>query len=245
MASMTDEFLEEMLDQGRVRPLPGHLYAAKLTKNRPVDLDGYGQIAVSEVRDSGLVVVSGDTQEAEHYKALNCVILAVGEDPPEWKTRWFHKKRDWNTSFAEQRIGEGTVVSIRAIAGVDQVKGSRFLQLRYDEISAIGQPEDEDVPDMLPAPGWVLVKLREAQAPERGGLVLYDGLADVLDHGNMTFGTVLALPRGYSDGDLKAGDSICFPTHTGVGATEFIEFDDGIRCLPLDDVFGCEETVDA
>jgi len=63
----------------------------------------------------------------------------------------------------------------------------------------------------------------------------------VLDNGNMTYGTVIGLPRGYADGDLKVGDTICFPTHTGVGATEFIEFEGGLRCLPIDDVLGVKD----
>lgn len=236
-----DDYLEAMLEEGRVRPLPGHLYAAKLTKNQHVELAGYGDIAVSEIRDSGLVIVSNDTKEAEHYKALSCVVLTRGEDPDRWTTRWYDKRRDWGTTFAQQGIEEGTIVTIRAVAGVDQTKGSRYLQLRYDEINAIGQPEGEDTPDMLPAPGWVLVKLHEEESQERGGLQLYDGLVELLDHGNMRYGTVIGLPRGYTDGDIAVGDTICFPTHTGVGATEFIEFEGGLRCLPIDDVLGVQD----
>lgn len=235
-----DAYLEAMLEEDRVRPLPGHLIGMKVTQNEHVDLEGYGKVAVSGVTAGGLVLVSNDTKEAEHYKAKLVTVLVLGDEPDQWKCRWFDKSRNWKTTFAEQGIDLGTVVAVRAVSGVDQVKGSKFLQLRYDEISAIGQPEGSDGPDMLPAPGWVLVRIESPEKIDRGVLV-YDGLEQVLQEGNMTYGTVIGLPRGYPFSDIKVGDRICFPTHTGVGATEFVDFEGGLRCLPIDDVLGVED----
>lgn len=234
-----DAYLEAMLEEDKVRPLPGHLIGLKHTKNKHIDLEGYGQIAVSQQTASGLVVVSNDTREAENYKALLVTIFVLGDEPDKWNTRWFDKKKDWKTTFAEQRIDVGTTVAIRAVSGVDQVKGSKFIQLRYDEVSAIGQAEDAtDVPDMLPAPGWVLVQLDTSEHKNKAGLHIYAGLQQVLDQGQMSYGTIIGLPRGYPFDDLHVGDTICFPTHTGAGATEFVEFEEGLRCLPIDDILG-------
>lgn len=232
-----DAYLEAMLEEDRVRPLPGHLIGMKVTQNEHVDLEGYGKVAVSTVTAGGLVLVSNDTKEAEHYKAKLVTVLVLGAEPDRWSTRWFDKKRDWKTSFAEQGIELGTVVAVRAVSGVDQVKGSKFIQLRYDEISTIGQPEGTEGPDMLPAPGWVLVRMESPEKVDRG-LIIYEGLEQVLQDGNMSYGVIIGLPRGYPGTDFQVGDRICFPTHTGVGATEFVEFEGGLRCLPIDDVFG-------
>lgn len=233
-----DRYLESMMEEDRVRPLPGYLITLKHTNNQVIDLPNGMSVAASEVRPSGLVLVSPDTKEAEYYKATLVTVLVVGADPYKWNTRWWGKTRDWPTNWEEQGIDVGTILAIRPIAGVNQEKGSKFLQLEYSEICAIGQPEGADGPDMLPAPGWVLVQKDAADDSKHSGLHIYGGLKDVLDKGNMTFGTILALPKGYTDGDLAIGDRICFPTHTAVGATEFIEFEGGLRCLPIDDVLG-------
>lgn len=237
MISKDDSYLEAMLEEDRVRPMPGFLIGMKDTKNSVVEVEGFGNVSVSGTTASGLAIVSNDNEMAEHYKALLVTAVVVGPPPDKWKCRWYKKKRDWHTTWQEQGIDVGTKLAFRAVAGVEQERGSRFVQLRYDEICAIGQPEGSDGPDMLPAPGWVLVQMCE-ESEYKGSLELYSGLSDVLNNGNMSYGVVIGLPRGYSDGDMEVGDTICFPTHTAVGATEYVTFEGGLRCLPMDDVLG-------
>jgi len=237
-----DQFLEQALLDDKFRPMPGYVICIKDTKNKVLDVEGLGAITISEERESGLVLISNETKLGENYKSLLVTVVCVGREPDAWECRWFKKKRNWNTSFKDQGIDVGTVLGVRAVSGVDQTKGSDFVLLRYDEISVIGQPLDFDGPDMLPAPGWVLVSILDSGIQNHGGLQIKQTIEEIVQHGFMTRGRVVALPRGYSDGEYAVGDIICFPTHTGVGATEFIEFDGGLRALPMDDVLAIEET---
>ncbi len=244
-----DEFLEQALLDDKFRPMPGHVICMKNTKNVEVDVAGFGTVTASKVTDSGLVLVSNDTKESEQVKALMVTVAAVGKDPDRWETRIpKSKKKDlWNTTWEEQKIRVGTVLSIRVGSGVDQTRGSNFIDLRYDEISCIGQPQDEDCPDMLPAPGWVLVRMDTTEVKDHAGLIVEEALEEILSNGNMLYGWIIGLPRGYPThcgADLHVGDRICFPAHSGVGATEFVEFDGGLRALPIRDVFGVVDEED-
>ncbi len=240
-----DAYLEQALLDEKFKPMPGHVICMKQSKNVVLDVAGLGAISASCITDSGLALVSSDTQASEHVKAMMVTVVAMGDNPYKWETRVpGNKKRKevHDTTWSEQQIGIGTVLSIRPIAGVNQTKDSPFLDLRYDEISCIGQPfDDENSPDMLPAPGWVLVKLDETQKQDRSGIVIEDGLEEILQNGNMLYGEILGLPKGYGNGDLSVGDLICFPAHGGVGAIEFVEFDGGLRALPMHDVLGVAE----
>lgn len=237
-----DEFLEQALLDDKFRPMPGHVICMKNTKNVEIDVAGLGTVTASKVTDSGLVLVSSDSKESEQVKALMVTVVAIGKDPDKWETRIpkSKKKENWNTTWDEQKIRVGTILSIRVGSGIDQTRGSNFIDLRYDEISCIGQPKDEKCPDMLPAPGWVLVRLEPVEAPDHAGLVVEEGLDDLLVNGHMLYGEIIGLPRGYNR-DLRVGDRICFPAHSGVGATEFVEFDGNLRALPIQDVFGVVE----
>lgn len=239
-----DDFLEDAVLRDKYRPLPGHVLCLKETTNQEVEVEGLGTVSASDITDSGLVLVSKDTKQAETVKALTAVVVALGNDPYKWETRWqgdAKKLRDWETTWEEQKVEEGTVVAIRAISGMNQERDSRFLDLKYNEISMIGQPHDIDCPDMLPAPNWVMLELDVQDDQMRGSLHLYAGLQPLLDHGNMIFGVVRGLPRGYIDGDLSIGDRVCVPAHTGVGATEFVEFEGNLRAVPMDDIMGVVE----
>lgn len=241
---MTNEdFLEQALLDEKFRPMPGHLICMKNTKNLEVEVAGFGTVTASKVTDSGLVLVSNDTKESEQVKALMVTVVAIGKDPDKWETRIpkSRKKDNWNTTWDEQKVRVGTILSIRAVSGVDQTKGSSFIDLRYDEISCIGQPKNEECPDMLPAPGWVLVRMEPVKEVDHKGLIVESGLDELLVNGHMIYGEVIGLPRGYHGRDMRVGDRICFPSHTGVGATEFVEFDGNLRALPIRDVFGVVE----
>lgn len=242
-----DQFLEQALLEDKVRPMPGHVFCMKQTKGQVLNVDGLGAINVSEIRSSGLVLPSTETKDTEMVKAMLVTVVAMGAEPYAWETRIPKSKRKEKhaTTWAEQQIEIGTVLSLRPIAGVNQTKDSPFLDVRYDEISCIGQ-FDPCAPAMLPAPGWVLVRLVEVEKQDHAGLVIQDGLEEILQQGFMYYGDVIGLPRG-SDPEkvgFSVGDRICFPAHTGVGAIEFIEFDGGLRALPIHDVLGKVEEPD-
>jgi hypothetical protein len=178
----------------------------------------------------------------------------MSPSPNKWKFRCLSTRGSWNgrdpgkpierdfhTSFEEQKIEVGTVLAVRAIAGSEQDSSSHFIQVRYDEICAIGKPFDEVGGfDMLPAPGWVLVQKDEATTP-KSTLYNYDSLAQVMVDGWGTWGTIIELPRGVNSNDLRVGDHVMFPSHAGVGSTEYVEFGGGIRCLPLEDILLVQE----
>jgi hypothetical protein len=200
--------------------------------------------------------VSNKTAEQEYVNAVKLVVRRMGPTPVEWRFRCLSTGGSWNgprpgapierdfqTTFEDQKIDVGTVLATRAVSGTEQDKTSRFVALRYDEICAIGKPfEEEEGFEMRPAPGWVMVQKDEVEAREGSRIHTYEALEQLCRDGNGTTGRVIELPRGVDSDGLQVGDRVMFPTHAGVGATEYIEFGGGIRCLPLEDVLLVLET---
>jgi len=243
-------YLDAVFEEDRVRPVKGYVICEKYVETNKVFVEGLGWVDSKGFSPGGLLLVSNKTTEQEYVNAVRFVVRRVGLSPDEWRFRCLSTGGCWNgpqpgkpiernfhTTFEAQKIEVGMVLAARAVSGSQQDKASRFIALRYDEICAIGKPLDEPEGfDMLPAPGWVMVKKDEVQARPGSRIHTYVGLEQLTQHGQGTLGVVIELPRGTDSDGLKVGDRVMFPTHAGVGATEFIEFEGGIRCLPLEDV---------
>lgn len=234
MSLMTDRdlYISELLDRGALRPKPGHLWCEKFIKDS-VEVAGLGEVAGELHAGSGLVLVSSKDSQDEAILAKLLIVRAVGQDAFAWKFRYFHKERDWKTTFAEQGIAPGVVVAVRAVSGMQQAKDDRFLEIRYDEISAIGQT-NPDGPAMLPAPGWVMVDVGLDDLDGRvGSLFVSQEMQDVIEGGTMQWGSVAALPHGYADvGCLALGDEVGFDRY------KYVEFvtSGNFRFMPQDEI---------
>jgi co-chaperonin GroES (HSP10) len=68
------------------------------------------------------------------------------------------------------------------------------------------------------------------------------GIRQIQEDGQGTWATVVALPRGFDESaeGLSMGDRVLIPSHEGVGATEFVEFGQGLRFMPFEDVLAIE-----
>lgn len=226
----------------RIRPLPGYLWCEKIPTIRPLPVDGLGTVTVSSVTPSGLAIVSDRTEENDAVRdAYSLVVRSLGADPPAWHTFVLDRERTWPCgTWAEQKIREGTVVVVRAVSGLEQSRASRHIQIRYDEIAAIGAPLDEpdDAPAMYPGPGWVLVRLDEPPSDTHGSVYVGSAHADVFANSGVSWGTVYALPRGWADA-LTVGDRVAVPRWN---ATEYVDLEGNIRAVPWGDVLAVEGT---
>lgn len=210
-----------------IRPLTGHIYVQKYNPDQQlVNIDNVGVVNIRQITESGLVWVSNDSKEASDVRAELYVIESVGPNPRKWTQRYFSSEFNWDTDWVEQRIQVGTIVSARACAGMVS-KLDHFVQLRYDEICAIGVPvdSDEDI-DMRPAPGWVMVEIIE---PEYSGSLIAEVAEDWCLRAK-----VVGLPIGYNLPDLVLGSVVGIPVYTQ--ATEYVDFQDNLRALPMEDV---------
>jgi hypothetical protein len=226
----------------KVKPLPGFLWCEEVPDYVERDIKGLGRVRVAEER-SGLYIPP-ESKEANPLKGRLLVVRSVGKPPTRWNQRWFRRERDWKTSFEDQRIQVGSLLVVRKVAGHALGADSPWLQVRHDEVCAIGVPFDEEYPmDMRPAPGWVGVQLDQLPTEQReGGLWVRAGIRQVQEDGQGTWATVVALPRGFDESTegLSMGDRVLIPSHEGAGATELVDFGQGLRFLPFEDVLAIE-----
>lgn len=228
-----DDFIEQALDDNKLRPPRGHLWAEKVTETQ---LHKVGSSYIDgTLTSSGLLVPSGKSSESNDYLAKSYVVRALGTEP-KWLQRFFEKEKDYKTTWSEQHIEVGTVVAARAVNGIEQDKTSHFIQLRYDEIAVIAASPGDEL-DMYPAPGWVILKMIEEEVKTPGGLSL--GNYNTYAHGHVLRGKVYSLPRGIPT-ELSIGDIVFIPSCAGNGATEWVELGD-YRAVPLDDILGVQE----
>lgn len=243
---MTDKFLQEVV-LGEVRPYPGSLFGKVITSSEKEDVCGMGFVNVTARTESGVVLVSTDSVEKEAWTSAEYLVLAVGDLPREgWHFRFDRGERTWDATWESCGITEGTVISVRSIAGVGIRQGHLELhQIRWDEIVAIGRPPEESPEDpcrSLPAPGWLMLKMFREESVSGGGIILSSGeLADRTTHGHADRGHVVAFPRGLEDvtreslGGADIGSTVYVPYHRDAGATEWVDFPGGYRAVPLDD----------
>jgi hypothetical protein len=227
----------------KVRPLPGFLWCEEVPDYVERTVLGLGKVRVAAIR-SGLYIPP-ESKDSNPLKGRLLVVRSVGENPRQWHQRWFRRERNWGTTWQEQAIDEGSLLVVRKVAGHALGPDSPWLQVRHDEVCAIGVRQDEDYPvDMRPAPGWVGVQLDDLPSEQqRGGLWVRAGIRQIVEDGQGTWATVVALPRGFDEGTegIRMGDKVLIPSHEGVGATEFVEFGKGLRFLPFEDVLAVEQ----
>lgn len=224
-----ESYLGQVLDEGKIRPLAGHLIAEKL-------------VTQDYTSPSGVIIPRFDKPEDELTKHNLLVVRALGKPPDKWHTRYFQWEYDHDTTWAEQGIEVGTVVVARAVAGVGQSSDSPYVQLRYDEIAAIGAAADDDRADMYPAPGWVMmVQDVDHGDTSAGGIYVGSERAEVFAEGALVWGVVTMLAKWdpMTRGTLVIGDRIGVPRYN---PTEFIQLEGGIRLVPFDDVLVIEES---
>lgn len=238
----------------KIRPLPGHLWTTKYTPGAGQKLRlANGMEFEGSMRESGLFLPSSKSDAVNDVLAKMYVIEAVGEEPPEgWRTKWFltnankdHKTlptRKWNTSFAKEGLSAGVVVAASAKAGLRNELQHEQVQLRHDELVAIGKPLDKcydrDEFQMFAAPGWVIVKLETSTGQRKSGLTINAAIDTRLTQGSGQWGRVVEVPRNATYeglGNLCPGMHVCFPhaLHAGDHALEWVDFEGGYRALPL------------
>lgn len=235
------ESLEDLLKAGKVRPVKGSLIGLKYVPDL-VDTGTAAGRVKGEKTTSGLVLVQGpEDAEDALTKHTIAMVVALGEDPVKWESRFGFSEFDHKTTWADQRIELGTLVFVRAVAAAPLGVDSDFVQLRYDDIAGVGVPLSEDVTaPCYPAPGWLLVKLDEHEAKVGGIIVPSAQYAEVLQEGAGQWGTISVLPRNdiLIAGSLKVGDRVLFPRYQ---LTEYIDLEGGFRLLPFEDVLSVEE----
>lgn len=236
------ESLEDLLKAGKIRPVRGSLIGLKYTPEL-IDVGaGIGKLK-GEKTASGLVVVKGpEDAEDALTKHTMVMVVALGQTPEKWESRFGFSEFDHKTGWAQQHIDVGTLVFVRAVAAAPLGVDNDFVQLRYDDIAGVGVPLNDsyNLGPCYPAPGWLLVKLDEHEAKVGSIIVPSADYADVMKEGAGQWGTVYVLPRNdilISD-TLKAGDRVLFPRYQ---LTEYIDLEGGFRLLPFEDVLSVEE----
>lgn len=237
-----DQEIHDLIESGRLRAKAGHLWAEKLTFGQTFDTPGFGPVNGTTTA-SGLVLVSNKSQTDESVLAKLLVVRVLGPDPERWSFRYGknRKERDWKTSWQEQKVEVGTVVAIRSVAGIEQDKEDRYIEVRYDEICAIGQPDDGTEHDMLPAPGWVMLDIGLEHKSEKtaAGLFIRPELQDVLEDatGCMKWGKIAAVPVGYPDSELEVD------LEAGFDRYQIMEYMDAgkYRFCPQDEILAVRE----
>lgn len=220
------------------RPLPGFLLCEEVPDYVNRTVEGLGTIRVGAVKNG--LYIPPTSKESDPLKGRLLVVRKVGPNPDKWNQRFFKRERDWQTTFEEQKITDGTLLSVRKVAGKSLSDDDAWVQIRYDEVCAIGIPFDEDYPvDMRPCPGWIGVHLDGLpDAVDETGLWIQGGYRQIDEDAQGSWATVTSLPRGFDE--LAIGDRVLIPSHEGVGATEIVEFGKGLRFLPYDDVLAIE-----
>lgn len=214
-----------------------------------MDVDGVGTIRTSGTTDSGLVLVSTRDESYDMVRGNLLVVRELGLDPPwGWHTHCAGTggERTWPAgTWREQEIRRGTVIAVRAVAGLDQGSDARFVQIRYDEVAAIGAPRDEpdDAPAMYPAPGWVLLRMERDEADDTtdGGIYVGSERRDIFANNGIAWGSVYALPRGWSgEMGVRVGSRVGVPRWN---AHEYLELEDGaIRAHNWGDVLVIDDS---
>lgn len=231
-----DKYISDMLDKKDIRPKRGHLLCEKLVFGKTVEVDGLGEVT-GDLTESGLVVVARQDTQDEAVLAKLLVVRAVGTEPSEWRFRFFGKEFNWGASWKDQGIEEGVVIAVRSIAGVEQDITDRFIEVRYDEISAIGQVDPNCPYDMLPAPGWCMVDIGLDDLEGKvGSLYVRPEMQEVLEGDKLKWGTLCALAKGANLEGVEPGNRVAFDRYR---YTEYMDCGK-YRFLPLDELLVVE-----
>lgn len=217
----------------RVKPMPGTVWCHKQSKPKVrVNVAGIGMVEVESATAGGLLIPFTDNRGDVNVKTSMFVVESVGADLP-----WRIGKTDHHTTFAEQCIVPGVIIATRAGAGLDQRREADHINVRYNEIAAIGNMEDEG-PPMYPAPGWVLCRVLRQTAAGRTLTVDADH-EDALEQPQAVRMVVEALPRcAPANMGVAPGDIVYMPRFT---AQNFVEFEDNTwRVVPLEDIIAVE-----
>lgn len=228
--------LEALIKRNKIRPVRGHLIGVKHRRTQDIDTP-FGVVTGSLA--SGLVVVREETPEDALARDTSVIVLRVGEDPEAWSTRFFEGDVVHPTSWSAQGITRGVLVYARGVAQAPLGAESPFVQLRYDDIAGIALPAEDtsDVP-CRPAPGFVLVRVREYEEKVGSIYVRSSEYAEVLQEREGQWGEVVSLAIDDATLECSVGDMVLFPRYQ---LTEFIDLDGGFKLIPTDDVLAVEE----
>lgn len=215
-----------------VRPMPGTVWCNKQSTPRvSVNVPGYGNVEVAGTAAGGLILPFTDTRGDVNLLTSVFVVERVGAD-----VTWRIDKTNYRTTFAEQGIEPGVLIATRAGAGLDQDRSADHINIKFNEIAAIGNTED-DGPPMYPAPGWVLCRVLLNKRETT--LYVEEKHQDVLEQAGAVRMVVEAVPRGSWPCSVAVGDVVYMARFT---ATDFVEFEDGTyRCVHEDDILGVED----
>lgn len=211
--------------------MPGTVWCNKQTEPKvTIHVPGFGNVDVGGVAAGGLVLPFTDTRGDVNLKTSMFVVERVGHDEP-----WVVDKVNYRTTFAEQGIEPGVVIATRAGAGLDQRREADHINIKYNEIAAIGNTDDEG-PPMYPAPGWVLCRVLLNKRDTT--LFVDEAHQDVLEQPAVVRMVVEAVPRGSYPCSVAVGDVVFVDRYK---ASDFVEFDDGAyRCVHEEDILGVE-----
>ena len=227
---------EKLIQSGKLKPVPGTLIGVRY---RP-DLVDTGVVGkVKGRRVGGLVVVESVETTDDALNQTAVVVRLVGADIP-WRSRFQNLEHNHETTWGAQRIEPGTLVFARSVAQAPLGVGTDYVQLRYDDLAAVGVPLDEPptVP-CVPAPGFVLVKKVEYE-DKIGSIYMKEAYSEVFSEGAGMRGVVAALPRAdnlIQSSGIKVGSTVTFPRYQ---LSEYIDLEGGFRLIHFEDVLAVE-----
>lgn len=230
---------EELLNSGKLRPVQGSLIGIKYQPEL-VDTGVVGRVKGRMVGDLVVMDALEDKPEDALVASTAVVVRRLGPDPEAWRSRFQRLEIDHGTTWAGQRVEEGTIVFARTVAQAPLGVAGDYVQLRYDDLAGVAIPLDEEpsIP-CRPAPGFLLVKLVD-HGDKVGSIYVKEDYADVLQEAAGMQATVAALPREdkfIAESGVQVGDIVRFPRYT---LSEYIDLEGGYRLIHMEDVLTVE-----
>ena len=229
---INDRWIEGALQSGRIRPVKGTVWAQKFLQE--------------PVTSAGIIIPDLKTSEDRAFEAEMYVIRAMGEPIAfDVESCEIHDTICYKYDWDSQTIDIGTVVGCTPAAGLNQERFSEYIQLRWDEIVAIGQPLDEDggLSDsdypMLPAPGWFLIQVDNRSY--EGAIHIPNPEAEAfVANRSCVWGQIVGEARGWkSSAGLSLGDLLCVPRFAHSTGAIWLEVEKGaLRFVREHDVLG-------
>lgn len=231
---MFDEaYIEECLRAGDVRPANGTLWAMAFDPRREtIRVDGVGTLQIALKTESGIVIPEKGNPLMGAYTSVQYVVLALGR---ESRDQW---------SWEDGGVYPYVIIAARAAAGLNQGSGKKYMNFKWDEIMAVGNPEGE-WPPMSPAPGYVMIEEEQATSERESGLVIASAEVNYrMENPSIIWGRVVSVPKDGSEEDVSVGDRVAVPYSRAAGGTEWLEAEGGLRVVPSDEILMVDDAAD-